>query len=401
MPRHQPLYQWSNRVASQFPELPRTTAFVLALWTFGMVLAHSCALTAVALHLAPLLGQAANTLRQRLREFYKPAPRKAGRGRTELDPAVCCAPLVRWITAGWSERRVALALDVTNFGGRFHVLTCAIAYRGCAVPVAWAVLAGGVPGAWHPHWCALLRRVRAALGPGWEGVVLTDRGLESPRLFGAIVEQGLHPLMRVKAGGKFRPRGWGRFQRMDALAGRAGHRFGSAGLAYVGERLECTLLTCWKEGCAEPWLLLTDLEAGSASACWYAYRSWIEQGYKVIKSGGWDWEATRITDPGRAERQWVALALATLWLIEVGGVAEAEPRAETLPPLPPQRERGGGPRPGRPRPHRLFRLGLGLVLAGIVKGQVPSGRFVPEAWPPPEPVAEITEQEFCSQMTYP
>ena len=62
---------------------------------FGLALAHSCALTAVALHLAPLLGRAANTVRQRLREFYKPAGQKAGRGRTELDPAACCAPLVR------------------------------------------------------------------------------------------------------------------------------------------------------------------------------------------------------------------------------------------------------------------------------------------------------------------
>ena len=394
MPRHQPLYQWADRVATHFPELPRSTAFVLALWAFGMALAHACALTAVALHLAPLLGRAVNTVRQRLREFYKPALKKAGRGRTELAPATCCGPLIRWVTAGWPERRVALALDVTNCGGRFHVLACAIAYRGCAVPVAWAVLAGGQKEAWHPHWCALLERAGAALGPGWEVVVLTDRGLESARLFRAITGLGMHPLMRVKAGGTFRPAGWHRPYRLGSFAARAGQQFAAAGVAYAEERLPCTLLACRRAGCDEPWLLLTDLGPGAAAPCWYAYRSWIEQSFKVLKSGGWDWEATRITAPDRAERQWVVLAVATLWLIEVGGAAEAEPRPETVPPLP-------KPRPRRPRPYRLFRVGLGLIVAGILSGHIPTGRFVPEDWPQPEPIPEISEHEFRSQMTYP
>ena len=67
-----------------------------------------------------------------------------------------------------------------------------------------------------------------------------------------------------------------------------------------------------------------------------------------------------------------------------------------MPPLP--KPRCGG---RRPRHERLFRVGLGLVVAGIVLGQVSVGRFVPEPWPTPEPVAEMSEQEFLSQMTYP
>lgn len=397
MPRHEPLYQWADRVATHFPNLPRPTAFVLALWAFGLVLAHACALTAVAVHLAGLLGQPINTVRQRLREFYKPAGAKAGRGRTAVDPDACCAPLVRWVTAGWADRRVALALDVTNFADRFHVLACAICYRGCAIPVAWTVLAGGRPGEWHPHWVALLGRVTGLLGPGWQVVVLTDRGLESARLFREIAGRGWHPLMRVKAGGKFRPAGWHRFFPLGAFAAREGARFAAAGLAYTGERLPCTLLACRAVGCADPWLLLTDLAPGAADPCWYAFRSWIEQGFKVIKAGGWDWEATRITAPDRAARQWVVLAVATLWLVEVGGLAESEPRAETVPPLP----RLPKPPRGQARVHRLFRVGLGIILGGIITGRVPVGRFTPDPWPAPRPSPEITEQEFVAGLTYP
>jgi hypothetical protein len=139
--------------------------------------------------------------------------------------------------------------------------------------------------------------------------------------------------------------------------------------------------------------LLTD-PGPAAAPCWYAYRSWAEQGFKVLKAGGWDWEATRITAPDRAERQGLAPAVATPWLIEVGGLAEGEPRPETVPPLP-------TPRAGPARWARLFRVGLGLIVAGVIRGQVPVGRFVPEAWPAPQPVPEISEDEFCSQLTYP
>lgn len=397
MPRHPPLYQWTDRVATRFPELPAPTAKVLALWAYGLVLAHACGLSTVAVHLAAVLRRKANTVRQRLKEFYKPAAKKKGRRRTELDPAVCCGPLLRWITDGWPERRLALALDVTNVGTRFHILTAAACYRGCAVPVAWAVLPGGQKEAWHPHWVALLGRVRAALGEGWRVIVLTDRGLESPRLFREITANGWHPVMRVKAAGSFRPQGWRRFRPLGTFASTEGDRFSAAGLAYAGEQLPCTLMACRRPGCADPWLLLTDLPPGAADPCWYAYRSWVEQGFKVLKSGGWDWEKSRIRKPDRAARQWVVLAVATLWLVEMGGLAEGEPRAETVPPLP------GRPAPpsGRPREHRLFRVGLGLIIAALMSGVAPVGRLIQEAWPVPQPVPEITEDEFIARHDLP
>jgi Transposase DDE domain len=138
--------------------------------------------------------------------------------------------------------------------------------------------------------------------------------------------------------------------------------------------------------------VLTDLPASAADPCWYALRSWVEQGFKVIKRGGWQWQRTRMTDPDRAARLWVALAVATVWLVEVGGLAECEPRPETVPPLG---------RLDRPRVHRLFRVGLAVILAGLLVGRVRAGRFGPEPWPTPRPIPALTEEEFRSGMTYP
>lgn len=219
-------------------------------------------------------------------------------------------------------------------------------------------------------------------------LVLSDRGLESAELFRAIPAWGWHPLMRVKASGSFRPDGWHAFYPLKSFAARQGARFA----AYRTAPLGCTLLACRVAGCADAWLILTDLPASASDPCWYALRSWIEQGFKIIKRGGWQWQRTRMTDPSRAERLWVAVAVATVWLVEVGGLAEYEPRAETIPPLG---------RLDRPRVHRLFRVGLAAILAGLLVGQVRAGRFVPEPWPTPIPIPGLTEDEFRSQMTYP
>ena len=50
--------------------LSKPQATVLALWSFGMVLARSCALTAVSQFLATGMRRQEQTVRQQLREWY-------------------------------------------------------------------------------------------------------------------------------------------------------------------------------------------------------------------------------------------------------------------------------------------------------------------------------------------
>ena len=53
MSRQPQLYQWIDTVVMRFPSLSKPQALGLALWSFGMVIARSCSLTAVADVLAP------------------------------------------------------------------------------------------------------------------------------------------------------------------------------------------------------------------------------------------------------------------------------------------------------------------------------------------------------------
>jgi hypothetical protein len=112
-------------------------------------------------------------------------------------------------------------------------------------------------------------------------------------------------------------------------------------------------------------------------------RAWIEQSFKVAKRGGWQWQRTRMTDAERATRLWLAIAVATLWLLRVGSEADATIPDSTLldvTGLCPERRRAS--RTQRWRLVSVFRRGWNLILAALLRQDpVPQGRFLPEPWP--------------------
>src|SRR5215471_5676216 len=107
MSRLPQLYAWLAALTSAFPGLSAAEVRGLAWFSFGMVLAQSCSVTAVAVQLADLLGQKVDTVKQRLREWYCEAAAKAGRRRRQLDVRTCFSPLLRWVLRDWPCRQVA------------------------------------------------------------------------------------------------------------------------------------------------------------------------------------------------------------------------------------------------------------------------------------------------------
>lgn len=391
MSRLDGLSQWETIVSTHFPHLNRAQATVLALWSFGMVLARSCGITSVAALLAPLLDAKETTVRQRLREWCYDAKDKRGAKRLDLDVPSCFAALLRWVLAWWppSERRLVLAMDASTLGQRFTVLAISVVYRGCAIPVAWQVVEATRKGAWRPQWEALFDHLQGSVPSGWTVLVLADRGLYAKWLFDHIGKRGWHPFLRLNLGGNVRPEGAATFRPLATLVSRHGTTWCGRVTCFSSKesQLVCTLVVRWDEGYKEPWLIATDVAPEVAEAAWYGMRSWIEGGFKDMKRGGWQWHQTKMTDPARAMRLWLALAVATLWVVSVGGEAEEAVAVSSVSELPEghvARRRATGR--SRPRLLSCFRRGVLTLLVALLQGQaVPLGRFVPEPWPSEPP----------------
>jgi hypothetical protein len=411
MSRLPQLYAWLALLTSAFPELATAEVRGLAWFSFGMILAQSCSVTAVATQLSDLLGEKYDTVKQRLREWYCEAEAKAGTHRRQLDVRTCFSPLLRWVLRDWPCQQVALALDATTLGQRFTTLSISVLYRGCAVPVAWKILPAVGKHPWKDEWKGLLKEFRQALPQGWTVIVLTDRGLYAKWLFQAIQEQGWHPFMRINTSGTFRPLDEKQRRPLLSFVPQVAAQWKGRGQAFkdAPKRLRCTLLARWDVGYADPWLVLTDLPPEAAEVCWYGLRAWIEQGFKRLKSGGWDWQKTHMTDPGRAERLWLVMAVGTWWCLLVGGEAEMAVPVETIRALPeepcPQRCGGETASPtclptqaqaGRQavaqaqavRVISVFVRGRTAIVNTLIRGErLPLGRAIPEPWPTVAPAA--------------
>jgi hypothetical protein len=209
------------------------------------------------------------------------------------------------------------------------------------------------------------------------------------------VRLGWHPFLRINTGGTFRPAGTPCFRPLKSFVPQPGMRWRGRGTAFqhAGRQVECPLLALWEEGYKDPWLILTDLPPEASDACWYGLRAWIEQGFKITKRAGWQWHRTRRRAPERAARRWLAVAVATLWLLRVGGVAEDNIPESTLLDVT-------ALCPGRPRTRRatrlrlvsVFRQGWVVLLVALLRQEpLPEGRFVPEPWP----AVPAWEEEVC------
>lgn len=360
-------------------------ATVLAMWSYGIVLAKTCGLSQVVANLASNFGEKESNLRQRLREWYWDRQDKQGKQRTDWQVSQSFGPLLKWILTQWQGEvpQMALAMDATSLKNVFVVLSISVVYRGCAIPVAWAVLGEGQPGSWKEPWLKLFKDLSPAIPPDWLVVVMADRGLYARWLYEAIRECGWHPFLRINLRSMYRPKGKARFLPMAQLLRSPGSVWSGQVTCFALNSVEGTLLACWGSQYKEPWLILTDLPPSQTPAAWYGMRSWIEDSFKDLKRDGWQWQYTRMVNPDRAARFWLALAVATLWVVSVGGEEDASLPASSLALLPPSHiARRTKRHLFQPRLLSCFSRGLFAILAALIAHHpIPFGVFIPEPWP--------------------
>jgi len=387
------LDQWFSEITKNLPNLTKPQAFVLALWSFGMTIVKSSGLTSVVNILAPMLTkskdgkilkQKRDSLRQQLRQWCYDAIDKTGvktgNKRSEINVETCFPFLLKWIMSLWKSKQLALALDATTLADCFTVLVVSVLYRGCAIPVAWTILKGNEKQSWRREWLRMLRLLKPGIPDDIMVIVLSDRGLYATWLFRRIKRLGWHPFMRKSIVGTFRPDCWHDFHPISSFAKNPKTNWSSQGTLFKTKdrQLKCTLLAYWDETSKEAWFIITDFPPETANACWYGMRAWIEQGFKLIKSGGLQWHHTRMRNPNRAERVWLAISVATLWLLSVGGEADATIPESTILEIT---DAFSFRSFTKFRMTSIFRQGWNIIFMSLLFHEpLPLGCFIPEPW---------------------
>lgn len=87
-----------------------------------------------------------NTVRQRLKEWYKSGEAKAKKGnkRASVEVIECFGSLLRWVVdlLPQTNKELLIAMDATSIDQNFTVLSINVLTLRCAIPVAWKVVKG-------------------------------------------------------------------------------------------------------------------------------------------------------------------------------------------------------------------------------------------------------------------
>ena len=323
---NQHLKDWKQIVSCRFPDLSLPQVNGLATWSFGMVMTQSSSLSKVSNLIAKVNQESENTVRQRLKEWYKSGEAKTrpGNKRASIEIIECFGYLLKWVIdlLPQTNQELPIAMDATNIGQNFTVLSINVLYRRCAIPIAWKVVKGTSKGSWKPYWIELFQALTEIVPEHYLVIVSADRGLYADWLFQEIVALGWHPFLRINHQGQYRTWDSDLWQPLATVVSRENPNWSGQVTCFKSNPLECTLLAQWDDDYVDPWLILTDLESINADVSWYGFRSWIECSYRDIKSDGFGWHKTRLRQPDRAERHWLAMAIAMLWIVTLGGEEE-------------------------------------------------------------------------------
>lgn len=175
-----------------------------------------------------------------------------------------------------------------------------------------------------PYWKELFQALKNIVPQDYLVIVAADRGLYADWLFQEIVALAWHPFLRINHQGQYQYQSndSSSWQPLATVVSSTGTSWSGKVTCFKTNPINGTLLARWDDDYADPWLILTDLNSRNADISWYGFRSWIECSYRDIKSDGRARHKTRLRQPDRAERHWLAMAVAMLWMITLGGEQE-------------------------------------------------------------------------------
>jgi hypothetical protein len=220
------------------------------------------------------------------------------------------------LAAASAAGEVHLIIDSTKVSFNHQLLMVALAYRRCALPIAWT---------WVPHkrghstmhqQLALLSYVRSLLPQGVKASLVGDCEFGHSQIIEQLQLWQWDYALRESGQtlvGLYEGQTW---LRLDELLTHAGtfHWFGFVQLT-AAHAQATHLFACWKRGEPTPWLLATNLTRPTAILRLYHRRMWIEELFAHLKGHGFDLESSHMRSFLHLSRLTLAVALVYVWLI--------------------------------------------------------------------------------------
>ena len=324
------LYQWNEAIDKRFPRMGRWQKRMLANFSYGVVLAESCRLSAVAKHLT---GRAnASSMERGLQRWL---------ANDRLVMKEVFKWWITWVLSLWGKAALLILVDETKLSDHVAVMMVGVAYQGSAIPLIWrAYSLEDYPEEGQVALMSeLLSQLRSLLPPEQTVLLLADRGLgTSPTWQERLSNSGWPYLLRVQRSTLIRLPG----QKPQPLRRLVGYGQTWIGYAQVFKKAGWQwkwVYLVWELGYAEPCCLFSNQSGLSPDL--YSRRFQHEASFRDLKSDGFNWQRSRVWLPSHVERLLLVLACATLWSLTEGT------KVRFLYPL-------------APRQHSLsvFRLGL-------------------------------------------
>jgi hypothetical protein len=368
MPTQVPLFQELFRkmvLLTRATKLRRTAVRRLALLVTGMVAARSTSMGQIAQEVLDLQLTGATqveSVERRLRRTLADARLTAER---------CYEPVIQAVI-DWDEVRVSgqavdLIVDESAREEAVHLFRVSLAYRGGALPLAWAIWEQNVAMADAVYWAhvdGVLDRVAQILPADLAATILADRAFDIPPFIDRCRARGWHWIIRGKAESDLRFRD--RFGTEVDLAGLLDYQLPTPNRRWkirgqlfkkAGWR-EVSVVGVWATTYEEPLVVFTDLPPRWDVIAHYRRRFWFELGVRNDKSHGWQWEQSQVLTLAHQHVLLVAMAWASVLTLCLGVGAAQERTAALIRRLGQRRTRAHRTRRPRHARHSLFTLGL-------------------------------------------
>jgi hypothetical protein len=231
-------------------------------------------------------------------------------------------PLIEEVLQAWAGREITIILDGCFIRQKaLQILRLSLSHCYRALPLAWEVVTNqgnvelDVCAMMLEHVAKLLKRMRRV-------TFLADRGFRSRSWARKCRELKWDYIIRI-ANNTIITFPGGVQCAADQLGIKKGER---RYLPNVQVTLEadwtCNLTITWTRTTptcpAELCVLMTNLRPSGWVVRHYLKRMHIEESFRDDKSGGFDLEASHLTDPKRLDRLLLALSVAVLWIYELG-----------------------------------------------------------------------------------